>query len=1348
MAAWQDEFLEGFEPKKWSLPTGVSSKLEPSLLFLGNGAHALEVALAASVERPRADDVRKLWSARQSRRPSPLLLVVGYPDRGETRLAACGPAGEHPTLLYGLTLSQVERMAAAALEEPNRHASVRFLVAMLPETETDMPGLRNVGLLATQELRHGVPGRPDWSTSTCSARTLLGLNGRRLVEGLGYHVEALSTTSTMLTVRDSGRRAVAVFLDEGETFDESAERFAGASPVSHALALADKEGLPWVVLTRGRQIRLYAARSDTGVGRKGRAETYVEANLALLPEDRAGYLTLLFGASALTEGGTIEEILDRSGDYAADLAARLRERVYFDTVPALATAVAERLGDPADLNDDDLGRAYEQTLVILFRLMFVAYAEDRELLPYRTNSNYADHSLKRIARRLADEKRAGKQDFDDRAGDLWEDVRQLWRAVHRGNSRWGVPGYDGGLFSDNPDVNAEGAALAAIELTDAELGPALTAMLVDEGEDGLIGPVDFRSLSVREFGTIYEGLLESMLSVAPSDLAVDAKGNYVPSSKGVEVAVAAGEVYFHNRSGARKATGSYFTKPFAVEHLLDHALEPALNDHLARIQDALAANDDAAAADAFFDFRCVDLAMGSGHFLVAAVDRIEARLSNFLALHPIPAVNAELEALRSAALAALGDLADGVEIETTSLLRRQVARRCIYGVDLNHISVELARLAIWIHTFVPGLPLSFLDHSLVTGNSLTGIGTLDEALEVLDPGHGKDGKVSLFRDPIEQFLGRAGRHLQRLGRITETTTADIEEAREAHIAALAAVTPARQLFDLLVAARLGEADHPEKIDEPGLANHKDIVDSEEIAEGLQALHFPIAFPEVFLRERPGFDCILGNPPWEKLQLEEHSFYSLTYPGLRGLSQEKAEDAIARIRIDRPDLRREYEKESERTKVVKSALASGPYPGLNAGRPDLYKAFGWRFLQLVRREGLVGVVLPRKAVEASGMKKWRLAVLESCEFEDVTMLRNTGGWVFDDVHPQWTIGLLSIRREPTGSREVRIRGPYVNEREYRAGRHMPPVSFMTTDLLTWSDGGALPLLRSADALTVFATLRAHPPLAATRPGWAPRGMRELNASDDKKHFLFGVDAAGLWPVYKGESFDLWDPETGVVYAYADPTHIVDVLQARRRNQVRMKRSALYGRPISWIEDPSTLPARNPRIAWRDSSRAADSRTARAALVPPDTILVHQAYTIFWRDGTPRDEAYLLGVICSIPFDWYARQLVESHVTVEFMNSSPIPVAGDGSDLRRRVEVIAGRLAAVDERYGRWADAVGVGIGGVDVSERPSLLAELDALVAHLYGLSQDDLKVIFETFHIGWDYSGRVADVLDHYRELA
>ena len=170
-----------------------------------------------------------------------------------------------------------------------------------------------------------------------------------------------------------------------------------------------------------------------------------------------------------------------------------------------------------------------------------------------------------------------------------------------------------------------------MRLTNDEIGPALKALVVDTGEDGTFGPVDFRSLSVREFGTIYEGLLESSLSVAPHDLTVDPKtGAYLPAKSSDMVEIPSGQVYFHNASGSRKASGSYFTKAFAVEHLLDASLEPALTAHLEAIALLLEQGDGARAADKFFDFRVADLAMGSGHFLVAAIDRIENRFATFL----------------------------------------------------------------------------------------------------------------------------------------------------------------------------------------------------------------------------------------------------------------------------------------------------------------------------------------------------------------------------------------------------------------------------------------------------------------------------------------------------------------------------------------------------------------------------------------------------------------------------------------------------------------------------------------------------------------------------------------------
>ena len=232
------------------------------------------------------------------------------------------------------------------------------------------------------------------------------------------------------------------------------------------------------------------------------------------------------------------------------------------------------------------------------------------------------------------------------------------------------------------------------------------------------------------------------------------KGRWVPAKRGDEVVVPAGQVYFHSASGERKATGSYFTPDVVVEHLLDRALEPVLVDHLDRVQALLDKRDEAGAAAAFFDLRVADLAMGSGHFLVAAVDRIETRMRDFLTEHPIPPVTAELRRLQAKAEEALGDDAAVADIEPAALLRRQIARRCIYGIDVNPLAVELARLGLWITTFVPGLPMSSLDHGLVCADSLTGVGTLDEALEVLDPTSGQ-AQGSLYGERMLKELTEA-----------------------------------------------------------------------------------------------------------------------------------------------------------------------------------------------------------------------------------------------------------------------------------------------------------------------------------------------------------------------------------------------------------------------------------------------------------------------------------------------------------------------------------------------------------------------------------------------------------------
>jgi hypothetical protein len=1224
----------------WSVPDRVPAGLglTPVAAFTGRGNHALEVALATLGRRPRADDLRRAWAARYGKAPNPLLLVGAYQDDDGWKASICGPAGDDPPVESGLELGEVERIAAAALAEPSRHAAIRFLSSIWSELENELPGLRNQGMFATHELRDGVPGRRDWQEASARGHALLGYRGRELVERLGFSVNTHATVASVLSITGT-KRAIAVFLDEGEDFETTADRFAGSSPVSHALALADREGLPWVVLTRGRQIRVYASRAETGVGRKGRSETFVEANLALLPDDRAGYLPLLFSADALKDGGTFEEILEGSRDYSADLGARLRERVYTDAVPSLALALARR--NRGELDEAALRHVYEQALTVLFRLLFVAYAEDKDLLPYRSNGAYREHALKTVARELADRRAQGPIVFDENSTDLWDDVAALWLAVDKGNVERGVPPYDGGLFSSDADVNAAGSALAGVRLANAEFGPALVAMLVDEATDGVVGPVDFRSLSVREFGTIYEGLLESSLSVAPSDLTLDRRKNYVPTREGDETVVRKGEVYFHDRSGARKATGSYFTKPFAVEHLLDHALEPALDEHIAKLETLLAADEEAKAAEAFFDFRCVDLAMGSGHFLVAAVDRIEARLSAFLALHPIAHLTAELDRLRKAALEALGPLGEGVEIEHASLLRRQVARRCLYGVDVNPIAVELARLGIWIHTFVPGLPLSFLDHSLVCGDSLTGIGTLDEAIHALDPEH-VPGQASLFRDQILAVLGRSEGALQRLARISEASKAEIDEAREAQHDAEQAVGPARDLFDLIVAARLEEASPLHAFREDELAANADLAGARTLREDLNALHFPIAFPEVFLRERPGFDCILGNPPWDKVRFEPQQFWVSRVPGLNALAAPDREARIARLRVERPAEAAAEERERlERERLQLLAETAFRLQGRGQhGHHDFAKLFTERALSLRSKLGTLGYVLPRQVLVLGGWKHLRETLVADASVT-TTQCRNRAGWLFEDVHFQYMVVLLTRRPQPAGEGVVNIVAGVDSVAALRRARS--GVRLTASEIASISDGAVIPWLNEGHDHACFEKMR-HRPRLGSGEGWisadVASSLWDFSGSGPHRSFVATSATPGCWRVLMTRHVDQW-------VITNDPF---------RRYLPRPLDLVPLGRGIVDDDGVARVGPSHPVLVFRYPSMADNTRTLLATALPYEGFLFSKGYVhgIRHHDGvTTEGLLALLAYLNSFVADWWVRRFVDRHVTKPVLVHLPLP-----------------------------------------------------------------------------------------------
>lgn len=267
-------------------------------------------------------------------------------------------------------------------------------------------------------------------------------------------------------------------------------------------------------------------------------------------------------------------------------------------------------------------------------------------------------------------------------------------------------------------------------------------------------------------------------------------------------------------------------------------------------------------------------------------------------------------------------------------------------------------------------------------------------------------------------------------------------------------------------------------------------------------------------------------------------------------------------------------------------------------------------------------------------------------------------------------------------------------------------------------------------------------------WTVRNYNELHSTREKPLMVKGEPPPTAWPVFKGESIQTWVPDTGIYYGWAEPSLVInDFLMAKRSRQARTRSSAFYGMPEEWVDDPTTLPCMAARVGWRKVARATDTRTVHVALIPPHVFVADHCYLLFFPDPVIGDDAFILGCMSSLPYDWVARRLVEVNLTAEILTAFPLPLIDRTDGRRSRVVEIAGRLAAVDDRYADWAEPVGVPVGSVSEDEKPELIAELDALVAHLYGLDRDDVIHIFETFHRGWDFGPRLEKVLGYFDSI-
>jgi len=638
----------------------------------------------------------------------------------------------------------------------------------------------------------------------------------------------------------------------------------------------------WAVLTDGKKWRLYYGPTSH------RLDSYYEVDLPTVLEkgdlEDFKYFYLFFRHDAFLEdsGGDcfLDDVYDESNVFAQDLGEDLQDNIY-EAIKILSEGYLQYPDN--DLDEDDLDLVHDSSLIYLYRLIFVLYAEaeGRDLLDTDNEIYEESYSLNSLKQEIAEELDSGDPKYRDWQDDLSSRLDELFELIDQGSKSRGIPeedlhipAYNGGLFRTDPDEDdsAEARFLAEHTVGDAYLARVVELLTRSQQVSG--GGkifVDYSSLDVRHLGSIYEGLLEYQLHVADEPLTVD-DGEYVEANEGDGVFIETGEVYLTTGSGERKATGSYYTPEYVVEYIVDETLGPLVDDIREDLvgQTTYRKGDDEAGtfaeefAERIFELKILDPAMGSGHFLTSAVD--------YLAREIIDAQE------RQAAQQGIETVEEDHDINWA---RRKVAQRCIYGVDLNPLATELAKVSLWLRTLAAEQPLAFLDHHLKTGNSLVG-SDIEDVLANRDNSETGDGQLTLqqsFAHTRQRALEHVMNRFQDLLSIDNETLEDAKEMEDVydevrddslyqHLLAMANVHTAAQ-FGLDVPSdadkRMAEALRSDSWTD--IEGQDWFVDAQTMASEERFFHWELEFPVAFYdadgdrREDAGFDAVIGNPPY-------------------------------------------------------------------------------------------------------------------------------------------------------------------------------------------------------------------------------------------------------------------------------------------------------------------------------------------------------------------------------------------------------------------------------------------------------------------------------------------------------
>lgn len=965
---------------------------------------------------------------------------------------------------------------------------------------------------------------------------------------------------------------------------------------------------------------------------------------------------------------------------------------------------------------------FNQLLRLIYRLIFLLTVEERGLLhPDGTHDAvkalYAQgYSLRRLRERSV------KRSAHDRFSDLWEAIKIVCRGLAAGEPRLGLPALSG-IFDSN-----QCPALDTAKLENRALLLAVFK-LAWLREDGSLSRVNWRDMGPEELGSVYESLLELVPQI---------------TKDGRQFAFATGG---ETKGNARKTTGSYYTPDSLVQALLDSALEPVIADTIAK--------SPGNAIEALLGLSIVDPACGSGHFLLAAARRLAAHVARLQA-NGTPSAADYRHALR------------------------QVVSRCIFGVDLNPMAIELCKVGLWMEAIEPGLPLTFLNSHIQHGNAL--LGTTPELMTkgvpdaAWDPIEGDDKKTASALKKRNKKAAEGQRSFDTLwskpvDSETQTVTRAVTELDAASDASVEALVRKEQRWDGILGspeyrhqkfvadawcAAFVWLKQPGELTDAAPTNElwRQLRDGRgtaaastrkavgELADEYRFFHWHLQFPQVFAKG--GFDVVLGNPPWERVKLQEQEFFASRSEEIaRAANAAARKKLIARLAEEDPSLWADWCAASRRAEGESHWIRqSGRYPLCGKGDVNTYAVFAEHNRSVLGPFARAGFVVPSGIATDDTTKEYFEAIVQHRQLVSLYDFQSGPGLFGQIGHARFKFALVTLGQHAAHAELVFFARTVAELSDPHRRVRLAAQDFQVLNPNTRT----CPAFRSRrDAEITRAVYQAYPILVdddRQRNPWGVTIRRYLDMNKTETLALCSKirDAQHELPVVEAKLVHQFEHRFG---DYADKpagaagTSLPEVALASLRNPTYCVQPRYWIGRTSVVERLSSDWRREWLLVWRDICRSFDERTVIATVVP----LGGTDFTLrVAKLEEPRLTPLLLGALNSFIFDFVARQkLGGTHLSDYVTKQLPVPSP----------EIFECQFASVQEPLRDWLlprvleltytawdlepFARDVGYEGPpfrwDPERRFLLRCELDAAFFHLYGRSREETEYVMETFTI-------------------